>query len=143
MCVLGFSQLVVLAAARRPPRPPQFGDFPRKDALDARLPPPASRHALTEDRSTTLRLRDLCLARLSEPGILTVCVYVCVCVICGVSQCERAIRFAPWKLCHDGPKRGLVWGLARLLCPLVPVAQALVVREVVEILVCAAWAQAA
>ena len=39
VCVLGFSQLVVLAAARRPPRPTQFGDFPRKDARDARLPP--------------------------------------------------------------------------------------------------------
>ena len=45
-------------------------------------------------------------------------------------QCEGAIRFAPGKLCHDGPERGLVWGLARLLCPPVPVAQALAVREV-------------
>ena len=44
VCVLGLSQLVVLAVARRPPRPTQFGDFPRKDALDAPLPPPASRH---------------------------------------------------------------------------------------------------
>ena len=35
-----------------------FGDFPRKDALDARLPPPTSRHALTRDRS-----HDLTVAR--------------------------------------------------------------------------------
>ena len=28
-----------------------FGDFPRKDALDARLPPPASRHARSGDRT--------------------------------------------------------------------------------------------
>ena len=34
------------------------GDFPRKDALDARLPPPASRQARTGDRS-----RDLLVAR--------------------------------------------------------------------------------
>ena len=56
-------------------------------------------------------------------------------------QCEGAIRFAPWKLCHDGPERGLGWVLARLLCPPVSVAQALEVREAVEILVCTAWVQ--
>ena len=48
VCVLGLSQLVVLVG---PPRPTQFGDFPRKDVLDARLPPPASRHARSGDRS--------------------------------------------------------------------------------------------
>ena len=37
-CVLGLSRPVVLAAARRPPRPARLGDFPRKDALDAQLP---------------------------------------------------------------------------------------------------------
>ena len=58
VCVLGLSQLVVLAAARRPPRPIQFGDFPRKDALDARLPPPASRHAQSGNQS-----HDLSVAR--------------------------------------------------------------------------------
>jgi hypothetical protein len=58
VCVLGLSQLVVLTAARRPPRPTQFGDFPRKDALDARLPPPASRHAQSGNRS-----HDLSVAR--------------------------------------------------------------------------------
>ena len=51
VCVLGLSQLVVLVAARQPPRPTQFGTYPRKDALDARLPPPASRHAQSGDRS--------------------------------------------------------------------------------------------
>ena len=50
VCVLGLSQLVVLAAARRPPRPTQIGDFPRKDALDARLPPPTPRHAQSGNR---------------------------------------------------------------------------------------------
>ena len=54
LCVLGLSQLVVLAAARRLPRPTQFGDFPRKDALDAQLPPPASRHARSGDPSHDL-----------------------------------------------------------------------------------------
>ena len=59
LCVYwGFSQLVGLAAARRPPRPTQFGDFPRKDALDARLPPPAYRQARSGDRS-----HDLSVAR--------------------------------------------------------------------------------
>ena len=47
--VLGLSQLVVLAAARLPPWPTQFSNFPRKDALDARLPPPAYRHARSGD----------------------------------------------------------------------------------------------
>ena len=35
-----------------------FGDFPRKDGLDARLPPPASRHARFGDRT-----HDLMVAR--------------------------------------------------------------------------------
>ena len=35
-----------------------FGGFPRKDALDARLPPPASRHARSGDQT-----HDLTVAR--------------------------------------------------------------------------------
>ena len=58
VCVLGLSQLVVLAAARRPPQPTPFGDFPRKDALDAWPPPPASRHAQSGNQS-----HDLSVAR--------------------------------------------------------------------------------
>ena len=65
-----------------------FGDFPRKDALDARLPPPASRHARSGDRTHDLTVARLRLARLSEPGIRgCVCVCVCVCVCDWVCVC--------------------------------------------------------
>ena len=79
-----------------------FGDFPRKDALDARLPPPASRHARSGDRTTTLRLRDLRLARLSEPGIL-----VCVCVCCGgwLYHFYQVSRLSPYRP-HWRPRVG-------------------------------------
>ena len=65
VCVLGLSQLAVLAAARRPPRPTQFGDFPRKDALAHgchRLPPGMPNPGIDP---TTFQLQDLCFARLS------------------------------------------------------------------------------
>ena len=45
VCVLELSQLVVLASARRPTWPTQFGDFPENDAPDAQQPPPASKRA--------------------------------------------------------------------------------------------------
>ena len=73
VCVLGLSQSVVLAAARQPPWPTQFGDFPRKDALDARLP---SRNSQSANRS-----HDLSVARLMlSPAELTGDPCVCVCV---------------------------------------------------------------
>ena len=52
-----------------------FGDSPRKDALEhgCHRPPPDMPQPGIDP--TTSRLRDLRLARLSEPGIL-----VCVCV---------------------------------------------------------------
>ena len=50
MCIGAFSARGSEAASR----PTQFGDFPRKDALDARLPPPASRRARSGDRSHDL-----------------------------------------------------------------------------------------
>ena len=82
VCVLGLSQLVVvLAAARRPPRPTQFGDFPRKDALDARLPPPASRHAQSGDRSHDLSVARPTLSPVELAGDVCVCVCVCVCAL--------------------------------------------------------------
>ena len=54
VCVLGLSQLVMLAAARWPPRSTQLGNFPRKGAPDARLPPSTSRHAQSGNRSNDL-----------------------------------------------------------------------------------------
>ena len=72
---LGLPQLVVLAAARRPPRPTHLAISPERMPLThgCRRPPPDMPAPGIEP--TTLRLRDLRLARLSEPGIL-----VCVCV---------------------------------------------------------------
>ena len=70
---------MVLAAARRPPRPTQFGDFPRKDALDARLPPPASRHARSGDRTHDLSVVRPTLSPVElagEPVYVYVYVYV-------------------------------------------------------------------
>ena len=64
VCVLGLSQLVVLAVARRTT---QFSDFPRKDALDARLPPPAPKHAQSGNRS-----HGRCLHVNRQGGISTV-----------------------------------------------------------------------
>ena len=81
VCVLGLSQLVVLATARQPPRPTQFGDFPSKDALDARLPPPASRHARSGNRSHDLPVARPTLTPVELTGdCMCVCVCVCVCV---------------------------------------------------------------
>ena len=65
VCVLGLSQLVVLAAARRPPRPTQFGDFTRKDALDHSCHPPPPCMPNPGIDPTTFRLRNLRSARLS------------------------------------------------------------------------------
>ena len=93
VCVLGLSQLVVLAAARRPPRPTQLGDFPRKDALDARLPPPASRHAPTGDRSHDITVARPTLSPVELAGDLCVCVCVCVCVWSGVGLCLQGQWF--------------------------------------------------
>ena len=76
--VLGFSQQVVLAAARRPPWPTQFGDFPRKDALDARLPPPTSRHAISGNRSNDLSVVRPTLSPVELTGYPCVCLCVCV-----------------------------------------------------------------
>ena len=89
LCVLGLLQLVVLAAARQPPRPTQFGDFPRKDALDAQLPPPAFRHSQFGNRS-----HDLSVARPTlSPVELTrdPCVCVCACVR-GITVFTRSSR---------------------------------------------------
>ena len=75
VCVLGLSQLVVLTAARRPPRPTHFGDVPRKDALDARLPPPASRHARSGDRTHDLSVVRPTLSPVELAGDPCVCVW--------------------------------------------------------------------
>ena len=79
VCILGLAQLVVLAAVRRPPRPTQFGDFPGKDALDTRLPPPASRHAESGNRSHHLSVARPTLSLVELTRDPRVCVCVCVC----------------------------------------------------------------
>ena len=75
---------MVLAAARRPPRPTHLAISPERMPLThgCRRPPPDIPAPGIEP--TTLRFRDLRLARLSEPGIL-VCVWGCVCQGIGVS----------------------------------------------------------
>ena len=92
VCVLGLSHLVVLAAARRLPWPTQFGYFPRKDALDARLPPPASRHAQSRNGSHDLSVAKPTLGPVElTGGCVCVCVRACVCAcarVC-VCVCER------------------------------------------------------
>ena len=134
MCILGLSQLVVLAAARRPPRPTQFGNFPRKDALDAWLPPPASRHVHSGIRShdlsvvrSTLSPLELawdpwvpfancpalgviqsmlcsCLGQFSEVLSTSLCVCVCVCVCPRAPQATRA--YGSGRRLSQGPARG-------------------------------------
>ena len=51
-----------------------FGDFPRKDALDARLPPPASRHARSGDRTHDLTVARPTLSPVECAGDPCVCV---------------------------------------------------------------------
>ena len=95
VCVLGLPQLVVLAAAlaaaRRPPRPTHLAISPERMPLThgCRRPPPDMPAPGIEP--TTLRLRDLRLARLSEPGILCVrarvCLDVCACARVCVHLC--------------------------------------------------------
>ena len=70
VCVLGLPQLVVLAAARRPPRPTHLAISPEGMPLPhgCRRPPPDMPAPGIEP--TALRLRGLRVARLSEPGIL-------------------------------------------------------------------------
>ena len=95
--VMGQSQLVVLAAVRRPPRPTQLGDSPRKDALDARLPPAASRHARSGNRSHDLTVARPMLSPVELAGDpcvrMCVCVCVCVCVTPKIIQISRTARF--------------------------------------------------
>ena len=74
VCVLGLSQLVVLVAVRRPPRPTQFGNFPTKDARDAQLPPPASRHTRSGNRPHNLSVVRPTLSPVELTGVP-----VCVC----------------------------------------------------------------
>ena len=73
VCVLGHPRLVVLAAARRPLRPTQFGHFPRKDALDA---PPTSKHAQSGNRSHNLSVARPTLSPVELSGDPCVCAWV-------------------------------------------------------------------
>ena len=66
----------MLAAAKRPSRPTQFGDFPRKNALDARLPPPASRPAQSHNQSHDLSVARPTLSPVESTG--DPCVRACV-----------------------------------------------------------------
>ena len=64
-----------------------FGDFPRKDALDARLPPPASRHARSGDGTHDLSVARPTLSPVELAGDPCVCVCVCVCL---------CLQWYPW-----------------------------------------------
>ena len=55
-----------------------FSDFLRKDALDARLPPPASRHAHSGNRTHDLSGASPTLCPVELAGDPCVCVCVCV-----------------------------------------------------------------
>ena len=78
VCVLGLPQLVVLAAARQLLQSPQLGDFPRKDAGAARLPPPASRHAQPGNRSYHLSVARCTLSPVELAGDPCLCARMCV-----------------------------------------------------------------
>ena len=58
---------------------------PKKDALDAQLPPPASRHARSGDRSHNLSVARPTLSPVELAG--DPCVYVCV-RVCDVGRVE-------------------------------------------------------
>ena len=60
-----------------------FGNFPKEDALDSRLPPPASRHARSGDRTHDLSVARPTLSPVElagDPMCVCVCVCVCVCI---------------------------------------------------------------
>ena len=105
VCVLGLPQLVVLVAARRPPRPTHLAISPERMPLThgCHRPPPDMPAPGIEP--TTLRLRDLRLAWLSEPGIL-MCMCVCVCV------CSSLLAPKTWSRAssHAALRYRGVWG---------------------------------
>ena len=78
VCALGLPQLVVLAAARRPPRPTHLAISPERMPLT----PPASRHARSGDRNHDLLVARPTLSPVELAGDPCVCVCVCVCGVC-------------------------------------------------------------
>ena len=109
VCVFGLSQPMVLVVTRLPLRPTQFGHFPRKNALDTRLPLQAQfgdqLHDLSVVRPT--------LSPVEIAGIPSMCC---------VSACVPPLPFAlcappspsyysPAASCHNG-REGVPLGLA-------------------------------
>jgi hypothetical protein len=75
-CVLRVLRLCQLVVLRWPPQPPPFGDFPRKGAVAARLPLPASGHAQSENQTYNLSVATPALS----PVKLTRDMCACLCV---------------------------------------------------------------
>ena len=73
-----------------------FGDFPREDALDARLPPPASKHARSGDRAHNLSVARSTLSPVELAGDPFVCIAWATQTYCPAPLGLRGAILAHW-----------------------------------------------